>query len=202
MAKLAINLFQPELLPERPLLSLSRVVAFWLLLLLLMIAWAVYSKIEADSLSEKYHKITKQEVEQQTLLEELQQKVSRNRANPKLLERLDTLKIVLANKKALHSQLTDQSQMHAAGFSTAMTELAMLHHKEISLEQVVMEPGQLSFSGVAKKPESVPSWLTGFDSSTFLSGKHFTHFSLSENEQGLTSFTVSSSSEQAAERSN
>jgi hypothetical protein len=38
----------------------------------------------------------------------------------------------------------------------------------------------------------VPNWLSGFESSTFLSGKRFINFSLTENEQKLTEFVVSS----------
>lgn len=202
MPKLAINLLQPELLPKRPLLSLARVVGFWLVLLIIMITWTVYSQITTDKLSQKYQTLNQQQIEQQQLLDDLQQKVSSNRADAQLLERLNKLKVVLANKKELHRQLTDQSQTYAAGFSAAMTELAVLHHKSVSLEQVNMNQGQLTFSGVAKTPDAVPQWLAGFESSTFLSGKHFTHFSLSENEQGLTTFSVSSAHGFTAKGSN
>ncbi|GAA5137785.1 PilN domain-containing protein [Thalassotalea piscium] len=197
MAKLAINLLQPELLPKRQLITLSRVVALWCLLLVLMLLLIVYSQVTVDNLSRDYRQASEKQVEQQQLLDSLQQQVSQNRANPELIERLDTLKVVLANKKALHQQLTDQSQTQAAGYSAAMTELASLHHKHVSLEQVIMNKGQLTFSGLAKRPDAVPQWLAGFESSTFLSGKHFTHFSLSENKQGLTNFVVSSAANNA-----
>ncbi|GHE99082.1 PilN domain-containing protein [Thalassotalea profundi] len=202
MPKLAINLLQPELLPKRPLLSLARVVFLWCALLIFMIAWMVYSQISTDNLARQYQQVNQQQLEQQKLLDELQQKVSSNRADAKLLERLNKLKVVLANKKVLHNQLTDQSQTYAAGFSSAMTELAMLHHKSVSLEQVNMNQGQLSFSGVAKTADSVPQWLAGFESSTFLSGKQFTHFSLSENEEGLTMFSVSTTKVQPVKGGN
>lgn len=202
MIKLAINLLQPELFPKRPLLSLTRVVVFWLALLLLMVFWSVYSLLNADKLALQYQQISEQQAQQQSQLDDLQQRVSSNRANSKLIERLDTLKIVLANKKELHRQLTDQSQTYAAGFSAAMTELAELHHKDVSLEQVIMVQGELTFTGLAEKPDAVPLWLAAFESSTFLSGKHFTHFSLSENEQGFTSFTVSSATAKTQKRPN
>jgi hypothetical protein len=38
----------------------------------------------------------------------------------------------------------------------------------------------------------VPAWLAGFENSLLLSGKSFSHFKLSENEQHMTEFTVSS----------
>ena len=192
MPKLAINLLQPELLPKRPLLSLARVVGLWGILLIIMIAWIIYSKISTDNLSQQYHQVNQQQAEQQKLLDQLQQKVSSNRADANLLTRLNRLKVVLANKKALHRQLTDQSRAYVVGFSSAMTELAELHHQSVSLAHVNINQGEIAFSGVAKTPDAVPQWLAGFESSTLLSGEHFTHFNLSENEQGLTMFNVSS----------
>lgn len=192
MAKFTINLLQPELLPKHPLLTLSKVVGIWGLLLVIMIAWGGYSQLTTEQLAQNYQQLSQQQQQQQKLLDELQQKVSSNRADANLMERLATLKLVLINKKDLHRQLTDQSQTFAAGYSSAMTELATLHHKDISLKQVQISQGQLFFKGLAKQPDIVPKWLAGFESSTFLSGKNFTHFSLSENDQGLTEFSVSS----------
>ncbi|WP_085284422.1 PilN domain-containing protein [Colwellia chukchiensis] len=73
-----------------------------------------------------------------------------------------------------------------------MAELAALHNKNISLEKVNIGPGSMTFSGIARTPDAVPNWLSGFESSTFLSGQRFLSFSLTENERKLTEFVVSS----------
>ena len=73
-----------------------------------------------------------------------------------------------------------------------MVELAELHDKNISLQRVSIGNGNMTFSGIARTPDAVPSWLSGFESSTFLSGQRFVNFSLTENEQKLTEFVVSS----------
>ena len=57
----------------------------------------------------------------------------------------------------------------------------------------------MSFAGFAKKPESVPQWLSGFEQSTLLSGKHFKHFKLEENENNITLFTISSTLKSSAD---
>lgn len=194
MAKLTINLLQPELLPKQPLLSLLRVLVLWFLLLFLMIAWATYNQISTNKLAVKFQQLSAQQQQQEQTLNALQERIDNNHAAPNLVERLDTLKVILLNKKALLSQLTDQSQTFAAGYSSSMTELATLHHKNLSLKQITINQGQLTFSGVAKTPDTVPQWLASFESSTFLSGKHFSQFSLAENDQGLTEFSVSSES--------
>ena len=77
-----------------------------------------------------------------------------------------------------------------------MTELSELHHKDVSLQKVQMNSTNMTFSGIARKPEAVPAWLAAFDKATFLSGQSFKHFSLSEieneNAKAVTQFTVSS----------
>ena len=192
MPKLTINLLQPDLLPKKPPLTLARVFSLWGILLAAFIGWSVVSQLKVKELTQTKRELSLQQSQQQQLLDQLQQRVNENRADPKLLERLDNLKVVLANKQALHKQLTDQSKVYVSGFSSAMTELANYHHKDISLEKVYIYQEQLNFTGMAKTPEAVPLWLAGFKSSSFLQGQTFSTFSLNENEHGLTTFQVSS----------
>ena len=104
--------------------------------------------------------------------------------------------MLIANKQSLHLQLTDPTQTYSAGFSSAMTELASLHNPNISLQRVILGNGNMTFSGIARTPDAVPSWLSGFESSTFLSGESFVNFSLTENKDQITEFFVSSAARQ------
>lgn len=192
MQKHSINLLQPELIPVQPLWTLRRVVVVWLLVLAGMIAWVVITQVHIQQLTAEFNsaKLTKQQTSEQ--LSRLEKQVSLNKASPVLQEKLDTLKLLLVNKEALHDKLTDASSTYAAGFSAAMAELAELHHKDISLHVIKMNANNMMFSGVAKTPDAVPSWLAAFEGATFLSGQSFRHFSLMENERKMTEFTVSS----------
>lgn len=191
MTKLSINLLQAELIPKQPLVTLTRVIVFWLVLFLVMAVWAVWSQQTANRLSQEVFLLNKQQeqlINQQQLLE---QQVANNKADPLLVEQLSTLKLLLDNKEALHQHLTDSSSVSASGFSQAMNELAQLHSKDISLEKITINGELYRFAGTAKQPASVPQWLAGFEKSTFLSGQSFGHLSLKENESDHTEFVVS-----------
>ncbi|MDT0603296.1 PilN domain-containing protein [Thalassotalea castellviae] len=192
MKKLSINLLQAELIPVQPLWTLKRVAFIWLGTFVIMFAWLFYSNVQLSQQTNELNKLTEVKQQNELLQAELEQQVSQNKADPLLQEKLATLKLLLVNKKALHKQLTDTSSTYAAGYSKAMTELSELHHQDVSLQKVRMNKGSMTFSGVARKPEAVPSWLAAFDNATFLSGQSFKHFSLSENEDAVTHFTVSS----------
>jgi Tfp pilus assembly protein PilN len=192
MKKLSVNLFQAELMPEQPLWTLKRVVLVWGISLILMVLWLFFSQYQLSQLSTEFEKVNQKQQQNDILLVQLTDLVSQNKADPLLQEKLETTKLLLMNKQTLHTQLTDSSSTYAVGFSVAMTELSNLHHHDVSLQNVQMNANHMSFSGLARKPEAVPTWLAAFEGSTFLSGQTFSHFSLSENEDKVTQFTVSS----------
>lgn len=176
MKKLTINLLQAELIPEKPLWTLKRVVFVWGAAFVLMFAWVFYSNFQLSQQTFEFNQANEQKHKNETLQAELELRVSQNRADTLLQEKLATLKLLLVNKKTLHKQLTDTSSTYAVGFSKAMTELSELHHQDVSLQKVHMNKSIMTFSGIARKPEAVPTWLAAFDNATFLSGQSFKHF--------------------------
>ncbi len=192
MAKYSINLLQADLLPPKVLWTLNRVASLWLVALALMLVLIFIVQLQVNSLSVEFQALNLLNSNQKVQLQNLELAVAKNRQDTELLAQLNTIKLVIENKQHLHQQLTDPAQTYSAGFSTAMVELAELHDKNISLQRVNIGNGNMTFSGLARTPDAVPNWLSGFESSTFLSGKRFINFTLSENEQQLTEFVVSS----------
>jgi Tfp pilus assembly protein PilN len=192
MAKHSINLLQADLLPVKALWTLNRVVGLWSLTLIAMLGFIVIIQIQLASLEAEFETVNLLNSNQKLQLQNLELAVSNNRKDSELLAQLNTIKRVIANKQHLHQQLTDPFQTYSAGFSNAMAELAALHDKNISLQRVNIGNGHMTFSGIARTPDAVPNWLSGFESSTFLSGQRFINFSLTENKQKLTEFVVSS----------
>ncbi|MDX2369726.1 MAG: PilN domain-containing protein [Colwellia sp.] len=190
--KYSINLLQPELLPEQVLLTLPRVALLWVVAFMLMLGWGIVTEFQHQSLQEKLNVLQKEKVKQDKLLASLTTQLTSRKIDGKLTDKLATIKLLMANKKELHKKLTNPNKTYVAGFATAMNELAQLHHKDIRLQTININNDNMTFSGLALTPEAVPAWLAGFENSLMLSGKLFSHFKLSENEQHITEFTVSS----------
>lgn len=189
--KYTINLLQPELLPETPFVTLPRVVAIWIVSLIVMIALAFAANNRADTLMQKNNDIKAENAKLTANLALLEDEYKNSKTDPVLVERLAVLKQVMLNKKSFYTELTDTKRTYVKGFSVAMTELAELHYNDITLQQVTITNDDLTFSGIARKPNSVPQWLEGFEDSVLLSGKSFTKFQLNESEAGITEFVVS-----------
>ncbi|WP_077283903.1 PilN domain-containing protein [Cognaticolwellia aestuarii] len=192
MAKYSINLLQADLLPAKALWTLNRVIAVWLAALVVMLALIFIAQMQLSRLNAVFQAESALNNSLNIQQQSLESTISANRKDADLLAKINMVKLVIANKQHLHQQLTDPTQTYSAGFSSAMVELAELHNKNISLQRVNIGNGNMTFSGIARTPDAVPNWLSGFESSTFLSGKRFVNFSLTENEEQLTEFVVSS----------
>jgi len=190
--KYSINLLQAELLPTVPLLSLKRVVSTWILVLVLMLMIIALGKYQLVGAAQKNAQLNNQKAQKVAQQSALSLKLSQRKTDPVLVEKLSTLKMLTNSKRVLHASLTDGSKTYVAGFAKAMTELAGIHQTNVSLNTISISHDQMSFSGLARTPDAVPLWMAGFRQASLLSGKHFTHFKLSENEQHLTEFVVSS----------
>jgi cell division protein FtsL len=189
--KNTINLLQAELLPKQALLTLKRVVISWGVIVLVLFLGIFISQYQLYQNQAQLKQITKVNAEQKNKLADLEYRVSQHKPKQQLVSKLATLKLLIANKKNLHRELTNTNSTYVAGFAQAMTDLSLMHSKDISLQQVSISHDEMTFSGMARAPESVPAWLAQFESSSVLSGKVFSHFSLTENDSDYLDFVVS-----------
>ena len=195
-SKLSINLLQPELLPPNKVLTLNRVTVLWLFILLLMLTWWYSSSYQLTLVKSEVEQLTKQKEKSTKLLGKLEQEITRHKPDSLLQAKLDTMKLIIANKTALHARLTNGDGSYVSGFALAMTELSDFHSPDISLQHIKIAGEQITFKGVTRSPQAVPQWLAKFEQSSVLSGQVFSHFSLQEDEESQLHFVVSSSDAQ------
>ncbi|OUR78876.1 hypothetical protein A9Q75_12740 [Colwellia psychrerythraea] len=190
--KQSINLLQAELFPEKPLLTLTRIVSVWVGLLFLMLIWTIVTELNYSQSAAKYDGLLKEQQQKQKLAKQLESQLQNRQVSPKLKRDLDTIKLVMQHKDALLHKLTDSNETFAGGFVMAMNDLSAMHHKDIRLQTISIDAKNMSFTGLARTPQAVPAWLAGFKQSRLLSGKAFVQFKLDKNEQDITEFVVSS----------
>ncbi len=189
--KYTVNLFHKNLLPKKPFINLTRVIVFWFFILCCTLAWAFYLSVQSSDLLIEQKKLSTQENELKQLSLELENKIKNSKLDPILQNKLSAIKMLIANKRGLHAHLTNVKSVNSQGFSSAMTELSKYHYKDISLQQFSILPDGITFTGLAKSPEAIPLWLTGFEKSDFFSGRKFSQLSMSENENQQTVFSIS-----------
>ncbi len=190
--KNSINLLQAELFPEKPLLTLTRVMGAWFALLSLMLIWGMITELNYNQSAARYDDLLKEKQQKQKLAKNLEMQIQNRQASPSLQRDLATIKLVMQHKDALLDKLTDSNETFAGGFVMAMNDLSAMHHKDIRLQTIRIDAQNMTFTGQARTPQAVPAWLAGFKKSRLLSGKAFVQFKLAKNEQNITEFVVSS----------
>lgn len=193
LGKHRINLLQAELLPKKVFLTLNNVVKLWIALLILMLALGALSQYRADGLVKQQQVLQSDNTRLTDKLATLEEAISQHKPSEQLLSKLAILQMDIANKKLLQKQLVDDQGSYITGFARAMSDLSSFHSSDISLSQVIINPNEITFSGIARSAEAVPRWLAKFEKSTVLSNKEFSHFSMKENDDKFIEFTVSSS---------
>ena len=105
---------------------------------------------------------------------------------------LANLKTLTRNKRYLNDHLTNNEYTYIGGFAAAMKELSALHSSQISLHHIRIQENQFYFAGKARQASAVPNWLANFEQSQVLSGQVFQQMSMTEGEDKLIAFQVSS----------
>jgi Tfp pilus assembly protein PilN len=183
---------QAELYPQKVLLNLNSVAFTWLGLLFIMMFWAFMTQLSFNQLANEHQTLVQIKNQKQAMSTQLQQQLVNKAISPELLKTVEAKKLLLYRKKALLSKLTDSSQTFSEGFVMAMNDLSSMHNEGITIQTISIKGQGMEFTGLAKSPQDVPAWLNGFEQSRLLSGQGFANFELAQNEQGITSFVVSS----------
>ncbi|MEW6994113.1 PilN domain-containing protein [Colwelliaceae bacterium MEBiC 14330] len=190
--KHTINLLQAELFPQKPFLTLTRVMLAWGLSIVVMALWALLTEISYSESAATYDALLKDKQQKTQRVKSLEAQVQKRQVSAALTNELNSLQLVMRHKDALLTKLTNTNDTFAGGFVMAMNDLSAMHHKDIRLQTISINSTDMSFTGLARTPQAVPAWLAGFQKSRLLSGKAFVQFKLDKNEQNITEFVVSS----------
>ena len=194
MSKTRINLLRDELIESKNILNLMNVVRVWVIFLLILLMISAFFSYQSSELETENRSLQTRNGQLSKQLDQYEALIENRRVDSKKVEQLNTLKFVFQNKKLIHRQLTDQTQVRLSGFANVMTELAEYHHPGISLEHVNIFNNSINIVGLAKNAETIPTWLTGFEGSQFMTNKTFNNFSITDDENGETQFMVTSNS--------
>lgn len=192
-----INLLQAELYPKKVLLTLNKVVGLWVIMCIVMLSWVLITQLTFNQTVSEHRSLTQLKNQKQTFSEQLQKQLAEKQASPMLLRELESKKQLLARKSALLAKLTGSKQVFSSGFVTTLNDLSTRHNQNITLKTISINDTGIAFTGLAKSPKDVPTWLNGFGKSSLLSGEEFMTFELVQNAQGITNFVVSSTAAEA-----
>jgi MSHA biogenesis protein MshI len=106
------------------------------------------------------------------------------------LAAIKRLKDDINAKKASLKMIDNFDEGMQVGYSGLMSSLTQIGKGNISLTKIYISGNDVNFTGFARTPDVVPSWIQSFESELHLVGRTFAQLDIKTDEKGVVSFTL------------
>ena len=200
--KSQINLLSDEFTPHFELVSLSHLLVFSALSILL--CGGIYAAVSYQKLS------TETEIsainlllsERQQTIDAMTTELSAKSNDPLLEARLASLKQLTATKASLLANLEDLSGLQQGSFSTMFDSLAQAQSSALWLTEFTVSSGELAIGGELSSPSALPIWIQQLQNTDFFKGQTFNVANVSRNNDTLSFELMSKPATEGVQASN
>ncbi|UUM30902.1 MSHA biogenesis protein MshI [Vibrio japonicus] len=193
----AVNLFPSYLKPKKEYFTLKNVLLGWGVAAAALVA--VYSGVmyQQNDLTKQLYLIKAQEAEFAQQSKTLKQRIASHKPSPEKIAAVSRLEIEIEAKRRSLGAIKEHDAAQQMGYSGVMQSLAKLGRNDISLSSISISTHSLDLKGLAKDPQSVPSWIGQFKNELNLVGRTFEKLKIGRNEQGILTFELKTKEERS-----
>lgn len=194
--KSRINLYTPELRPQKDPLSLLKLlvisgVALSVMLVVSSILTTQVMQLKKALKTEQY--LAEQ---QQLSLNQLQAELEKKQNKSKFAQELKLIENEITHKKLMFDFISSRSEADAVYFANVMTDLARYHDNRIWLTEFKINHGNLKLAGMAQNASVLPHWLDSLKQSNFFAGQSFSVMEF-EQKNNTVLFTLAGNEQEA-----
>lgn len=185
-----INFYSDALKPKTQWLTLQNVVLGWALAVVVMGAmagwysWQNYQQ-QQQLMAEKSRLASKQ-----SELDRAKVALAKHVPSPLKVELAGDLEQHLAAKQATLKAIEMHDDSLKVGYAGMLQQLSDAASGDISINRIRVTGKSLDLEGLARSPDSVPSWLQAFKNYPSLSDRRFQLMSLGRNKQNIVTFKL------------
>ncbi len=185
-----INLYSDALKPQTQLLTLQNVVLSWVLAVVVMAtmagwySWHTYQ--QQQQLAAERSRLDSKQSE----LDRAKTALAKHIPSPLKVELAGELEQHLVAKQATLKAIEMHDDSLQVGYAGLLRQLSDAASGNISLNHIRITGKQLDLEGLARTPDSVPSWLKAFKGYSELSDRRFQLMSLGRNKQNVVTFKL------------
>lgn len=188
--KHSINLFQQDMIPEQPWLTLSRVLLVVAVLLFMLGVWKVGLVLQANTLGSNVEAQRTILTEQQQELTRLTERLHAQAPSAELQSDVNRLENEVATRQYLLAEFQRRGQIQQHDYAGLLTDLALLHREGVWLTRIHQERGRVNLHGYAVSASVLPAWMQSFSESKVLSERRFNMVELKRDNRELLSFVL------------
>ncbi|ELB2894398.1 MSHA biogenesis protein MshI [Vibrio alginolyticus] len=185
-----VNLYPDYLKPKKELLTLKNIALSWGVAAAAILFSYGYVTWQSSGLEDEIAIVKSKGDIMKSELERYQVKLRKHQLdNNKLAAKARLEREVKAKRDSLKAVgKYDDSQR--TGYSGVMQSLAKLGNQEISLSEIRINTHTLDLKGLAKKPSSVPNWVSQFKNEISLVGRTFDGVKIGRNDKDIVTFEL------------
>ncbi|MBB1313179.1 MSHA biogenesis protein MshI [Aliivibrio sp. SR45-2] len=185
-----INLYNDTLKPKTDYLTLPNVLISWGVGMVLVGIIAGYYQWQLYGVENKVALASSQESIYNQELIEVNKKLAGHKPSAAKLAAIKRLKDDINAKKASLKMIDNFDEGMQVGYSGLMSSLTQIGKGNISLTKIYISGNDVNFTGFARTPDVVPSWIQSFESELHLVGRTFAQLDIKTDEKGVVSFTL------------
>ncbi|OZS45991.1 PilN domain-containing protein [Photobacterium sanguinicancri] len=186
----ALDLYTDSLKPKTQLLTLRNIMASWLMggiLMTSLFGWQQWqSYVVEQQLAAEQSRLSLKQGE----INRLKESLSQHLPSEVKVELAGNLEQHVATQQATLNAIEGHDSSLRVGFSGMLRELSDAANGDISLSHIHATGQSLDLSGVARSPESVPSWIQAFKDYEHLMDRRFQVMSLGRNDKNIVTFEL------------
>lgn len=185
-----INLFQADLIPERPWLTLPRLLIILLIIVGILLLLNGYSSLQLRQLNAELQQQTNIRSELQNKSTQLTRQIAGLRADPRLESQVMALDAEIRIRQSLIAEFQRRGQMTRQDYAGLLTDLARIDYEGLWLTRIQQRQGQIRLHGLTVDAGYLPTWMQDFNKSPMLSQRQFNMVTLKRDQQQLLSFEL------------
>ncbi len=190
LSEYRVNLYPVHLKPKKEFLTLSTVVASWVLLTLAMLGYYGFNEYQIRNDKSQISKLFEQSELLKAQLTELQAMLAAHKPSPEKLDRVVRIRKDIQLKEASLNSIGQFDNKNHDGYSGIMMALSQLGNNDISLSRITISQNTLNVSGLARTPSAIPRWVKRFKSELDLKGRNFDQLNIGRNEDDIVTFDL------------
>lgn len=185
-----INLFVAEFAPTPQRLTLHTLLRLLMGLLLVLVLIGAFL---AQQLYRERERSAQARAELDGVIAAISQSHGNQQAQQNVAARLEQLRVQLAERQALLTDLQQREARQTTGFAPLLQTLAQQHDSRLWLTHIAVKNGRLQLAGETLNAAAVPSWLGKLQHATAIQGQRFAGLSISrvDSKPGVLAFSLS-----------
>ncbi|MCH8492842.1 MAG: PilN domain-containing protein [Idiomarina sp.] len=188
--KHSINLFQADLIPEQPWLTLPRILFVILLLIVALVAAKGVMSWQVSGLQSELATATAQRANAQQQITQLGGQLAAIRPDARLQAEVLRLEAEVLTRQRLLAELQRRGQLDQHDYASLLSDLARLHRDGLWLTRIQQRQGSVILHGKAVDASLLPLWMQQFKTAATLSASRFNMVELKRDDQDILNFIL------------